>query len=183
LKCRSFLLDNKNLKRFDKDMRFRKLPNTDTHNCFACSPKNPYGLHMVLESDDHIVMSRILLPEHFAGWGQVVHGGILATILDEIMGWSGIYLLKQFTLTQTMHIEFLKPAYIGDGLTATGRVIESDGKRNAKIEGLVTNDSEQVCARSTADFKTLSPKLAIRLGLITEAQVQDFFVPLFKEHS
>jgi hypothetical protein len=66
-------------------MTYRKLSNSDTHNCFACSPGNPYGLHMQLHTDEESVMSRITLPEHFSGWGRVVHGGILSTLLDEIL--------------------------------------------------------------------------------------------------
>ena len=119
------------------------------------------------------------MSEHFTGWGQVVHGGILATILDEIMGWSGIYLLRQFTLTKNMKIEFIKAAFVGDTLEAIGRVTASDGKRNAQIEAVITNSSGEICAQSKADFTMLSPKLAIRLGLVTAKQMQDFFEPLF----
>jgi len=134
---------------------------------------------MELYSDDQSVKSRITLPDHFTGWGRVVHGGILATILDEIMGWSGIYLLRQFTLTKKMNIEFIKAAFVGDTLEAIGRVSASDGKRNAEIEGVITNGSGEICAKSKADFTMLSPKLAIRLGLVTAEQMQDFFEPLF----
>jgi len=138
---------------------------------------------MELFSDDNSVMSRILIPEHFAGWGRVVHGGILATILDEIMGWTGIYLLKQFTLTKNMNIEYIKAAFIGDTLEAVGRVKAADGKRKAEIESLVTNGSGEVCATARAAFTTLSPRLAIRLGLVTKAQMQNFFEPLFSRRN
>ncbi len=134
---------------------------------------------MKLFSDGQSVMSRITLPEHFTGWGRVVHGGILSTILDEIMGWSGIYLLKQFTLTQNMNIEFIKAAFVGDTLEAVGRIVSRDGKRQAQIEGVITNSSGEICAKSTANFTMLSPKLAIRLGLVTAEQMQEFFEPLF----
>jgi len=103
----------------------------------------------------------------------------LATILDEIMGWSGIYLLKQFTVTKNMQIEFIKAAFVGDTLTAVGRVTDSDGKRNAEIDGVITNAAGEICASSKADFTMLSPKLAIRLGLVTADQMKEFFEPLF----
>ncbi len=134
---------------------------------------------MELYSDDQSVMSRITIAEHFTGWGQVIHGGILATILDEIMGWSGIFLLKQFTLTKSMNIEFVKAAFMGDTLDAVGRVTSSDGKRNAEIEGVISNGCGEICAKSSAAFTMVSPKLAIRLGLVTTEQIQDFFEPLF----
>ncbi len=162
-------------------MEFRKIFNSDTHNCFACSPKNPYGLKMDLFTDETSVMSRITLPEHFSGWGSVAHGGILSTILDEIMGWAGLYLLRQITLTKNMTIEFIKAAYVGESLEAVGRVIGTNGKRNAEIEGVITRDNGEVCVKSRGDFTTLSPILAIRLGIMTESQRQTFFEPLFKQ--
>ena len=134
---------------------------------------------MELFSDGQTVISQITLAEHFVGWGRVIHGGILATILDEIMGWAGIYLLKQFTLTKTMNIEYIKAAFWGDTLEAIGRVTSSDGKRNAEVQGVITNGSGEICAKSKADFTMLSPKLAIRLGLVTAEQMQEFFEPLF----
>ena len=39
---------------------------------------------MELYTDEKCVMSQITLPEHFSGWGRVVHGGILSTLLDDI---------------------------------------------------------------------------------------------------
>jgi uncharacterized protein (TIGR00369 family) len=163
-------------------MTFRKLANSDTHNCFACSPKNPYGLHLELYTDDSTVMTHITLPEQFSGWGRVVHGGILATLLDELMGWAGLYLLRRITLTEKMTVEFLKAAYVGESLEVVGRVTGTTGKRNAQIEGVVSRANGEVCAKSRGDFTTLSPSLAIRLGIMTEAQLQDFFEPLFKHN-
>lgn len=161
-------------------MTFKKLPNTSNNNCFACSPKNPYGLHMELYTDDTVLKSHLKLSKHFAGWGDVAHGGILATVLDEIMGWSGIYLLKQFTLTKKMEIEFIRAVTIGEKIEVTGSVLNTDGRRNALIEGTIRNDQKEICAVSKADFTLLSPKLAVRMGLVSANQMQDFFEPLFQ---
>ena len=136
---------------------------------------------MELYTDEKSVISRITLPEHFSGWGRVLHGGILSTLLDEIMGWAGLYLLRQVTLTKNMTIDFIKAAYVGEPLEAVGRVIGTSGKRNAEIEGVITRNTEEVCARSRGDFTTLSPRLAIRLGIMNEVQQQHFFEPLFKQ--
>jgi uncharacterized protein (TIGR00369 family) len=163
-------------------MALKKLFNSDEHNCFACSPSNPYGLHLELFTDESIVMSKITLPEHFSGWHRVVHGGILATLLDEIMGWAGLYLLRQVTLTKEMTIEFAKAAYVGESLEVVGRVVRISGKRNAEIEGVITRNSGEICAKARGDFTTLSPKLAIRFGIMTESQQRHFLEPLFKQN-
>ena len=163
-------------------LTFRKLANNDTHNCFGCSPGNPYGLHLELYTDDTIVMTHITLAEHFSGWGRVVHGGILATLLDELMGWAGLYLLRRVALTEKMTVEFLKAAYVGEPLKVVGRVTGTKGKRNAQIEGIISRTNGEVCAKSMGDFTTLSPELAIRLGIMTEEQHRDFLEPLFKQN-
>jgi uncharacterized protein (TIGR00369 family) len=136
---------------------------------------------MELYTDENVVMSQITLPEHFSSWANVVHGGILATLLDEIMGWAGLYLLRQITLTKKMSVEFPKAAYVGETLKVVGSLVSTNGKRNAEIEGVITRDNGEVCARARGDFTILSSKLAVRLGIITDEQLQNFFNPLFQQ--
>jgi len=136
---------------------------------------------MELYTDEKIVMSQIILPEHFSSWANVVHGGILATLLDEIMGWAGLYLLRQITLTKKMTVEFSKAVYVGETLKVVGSVVKKNGKRNAEIEGVITRDNGEACASSRGDFTILSSKLAVRLGIITDEQLQNFFEPLFQQ--
>ena len=136
---------------------------------------------MELYTDEKIVMSQIILPEHFSSWANVVHGGILATLLDEIMGWAGLYLLRQITLTKKMTVEFSKAVYVGETLKVVGSVVKKIGKRNAEIEGVITRDNGEACVRSRGDFTILSSKLAVRLGIITDEQLQNFFEPLFQQ--
>lgn len=136
---------------------------------------------MELYTDEKIVMSQITLPEHFSSWANVVHGGILATLLDEIMGWAGLYLLRQITLTKKMTVEFSKAVYVGETLKVVGSVVKKNGKRNAEIEGVITRDNGEACVRSRGDFTILSSKLALRLGIITDEQLQNFFKPLFQQ--
>jgi len=98
----------------------KALPNTDTHNCFACSPGNASGLQMTFYTDEERVYSWVTIPDHMGGWNNIAHGGILSTILDETMGWAGIYLLEQLTLTKTMTIDFTKAVVVGDQLRVEG---------------------------------------------------------------
>lgn len=164
-------------------MNFRELPNSDQHNCFACSSRNTYGLQMKIFSDGQVVCSWLTLPEYVAGWSNVVHGGITSTILDEIMGWAGLYLLQQVTLTKNMSIEFIKALNVGDKIRAQGKVLEYDGKHNATLEGLIFNDQEKICAKAFGNFNVLSFKIAKRLGVVTDAHIQEFFEPLIRHKS
>src|SRR5210317_2293445 len=98
----------------------KHLPNSETHNCFGCSPTNSSGLQMKFYTNDSSVFSGVTVPKHLCGWNNLIHGGILSTILDEIMSWAAIYLLKRITLTKSMAIEFLKPVYNEQTLRAEG---------------------------------------------------------------
>ena len=59
------------------------LPNSKTHNCFGCSPINPSGLQMEFYANDSFVFSEVTVPQHLCGWNNLIHGGVLSTILDE----------------------------------------------------------------------------------------------------
>ena len=88
---------------------FRQLASSASHNCFACSPVNEAGLQMKFFTNKKTVFSRVTIPSHLCGWNNVAHGGVVSTILDEIMSWAAMYLLKRIVLTESMTVEFIKP--------------------------------------------------------------------------
>jgi len=157
---------------FEKD--HKHLPNSRNHNCFGCSPVNPSGLQMKFYPKDSSVFSQLKVPEHLGGWNQLVHGGVLSTILDEVMSWAAIYLLKRITLTKSMTVDFLKPVYIDYPLSAEGKVLEIKGRHEAVMEGILSNSEGTICARSTANFAIFSPAVAKRLGIANEEHLSWF---------
>ena len=160
---------------------YKELHNSGIHNCFGCSPSNKLGLKMKLFTDEEAVYSWLSVPDYLGGWKNIVHGGIVSTILDEIMGWAGLYLLKKVSLTNTMTVHFIRAVLVGERLKAEGRVIDFDGERNASVEGLLYNEKNVLCAKAKGNFTTLSPKLAKRLGMMTDDHIKDFFEPLINQ--
>jgi uncharacterized protein (TIGR00369 family) len=158
---------------------FKQLPTSDTHNCFACSPVNSAGLHMNFFTHAEAVYSRVTIPEHLCGWNNVAHGGVVTTILDETMSWAAMYLLKRVSLTQAMTVEFIKPVTISTLMEAESRVVELQGKRDAIIEGVLTDSDGKVCATSKGTFKTFSPDVAKRLK-IADDNLLAWFDSLFQ---
>ncbi len=152
----------------------RRLPNCEAPNCFGCSPINPSGLQMKFYTTDASVFSEVTVPKHLCGWNNLIHGGVLSTILDEIMSWAAIYLLKRITLTKSMTIDFLKPVYIGHPLKAEGKVLELKGKHEAVMEGILSNSDGTIYTRSTAHFAIFSPAVARRLGIADEEHLNWF---------
>jgi uncharacterized protein (TIGR00369 family) len=133
---------------------------------------------MKLFTDEAAVYSWLSVPDYMGGWNHIVHGGIVSTILDEIMGWAGLYLLKKVTLTNTLTVDFIKAVYVGEKLRAVGRVIDFNGERKASAEGFLYNEKNELCAKSKGDFTALSVKLAKRIGMMTDDHIKEFFEPL-----
>ena len=158
----------------EKDNGTQHLPNRETHYCFGCSPANPSGLQMKFYTRNSMVFSHLTVPEHLCGWDRLVHGGVISTILDEIMSWTGIYMLKQITMTKSMTVDFIKPVYINSELKAEGRVMEKTGKHEALLEGRLYNDNGTLCARSKGNFAIFSPKVAKRLGIARKEHLEWF---------
>jgi uncharacterized protein (TIGR00369 family) len=125
-------------------------------------------------TDGTAVYSQLQVPEHLCGWSNIVHGGVLTTILDEIMSWSAIHLLKRIALTRSMTVEFIKPVQVGSALRAEARVREADGKNDAVTEGVIYDSRGDACARATADFKVFSPAVARRLRIADEVTIRWF---------
>ena len=158
----------------------KKLLNTDTHNCFACGPANSSGLQMPFFTDDKRVYSWITVPKHMGGWNNIAHGGIVSAILDEIMGWAGIYLLEQITLTKTMTIDFIKAVIVGEQLRVEGWVRERVAKREARLSSIMYNTSDEICAKAEGIFTLMSPALAKRIGVMNDDLIKAFFEPLIR---
>jgi uncharacterized protein (TIGR00369 family) len=153
---------------------YRELPNSTNHYCFGCSPVNPAGLRMKFFANQDAVFSSVTIPDHLCGWSNIAHGGVITTILDEIMSWAALHFLKRITMTKSMNIEFIKPVYIRNPLKAEGRVQTVNGKHDAVMEGILYNDNGDACAKSTANFAIFSPKVAKRFGIADDTSLKFF---------
>ena len=159
---------------------FRRVPKGCDHKCFGCSPANPHGLQMEFyHADDAVLHSWLVVPEHLCGWNDLVHGGVISTILDEIMSWTAIYMLKKFILTKTMTVEFLKPLRMGTRLSVRGNVAEMVSEREAVIEGFLYDEREdKLFARSSGVYALLDMKIARRMGVVDDEAAKRF-EPIF----
>jgi len=144
------------------------LPNREDHHCFGCGPANPQGLRMQFYTNGETVASWITVPPHLCGWSNLVHGGILFTALDEIMGRAMIYRLGRFILTKSITIEYRKPVPIGREFKVEGRILEVRSEREAAAEGVITNPEGEICTRATGLWATFTPDAARKLGIADE---------------
>jgi len=85
---------------------FQKL---EGYNCFGCSPDNKLGLRMNFRIEGENVVCDWQPEHHLEGWVGVLHGGIQATLMDEIASWYVFVKLKTAGVTSKMEVKLIKP--------------------------------------------------------------------------
>ena len=159
----------------------KKISNVDGQTCFGCGATNPIGLHMEFLTDGLRVYSFLTVPLTMAGWDRTVHGGVIASILDEIMGWSVIYLLQKIGVTKSMTVDFMKPLRVGEQLTVVGSIQEIQSERLVLVTGEIYSADDTLCARSLGTFATMSAQTSVRLGVMS-AEYMKRFLPVLNQN-
>ncbi len=146
----------------------RQLPTQiDGNDCFVCSPDNPHGLHMTFYTDTEAVYSWVQLPDHICGWKNIVHGGILATILDETMGWATLVLTKRFAMTKETRLSFHKPVLLDKGeMRVESRLVEYSGGREVIMEGRLYQGDSDPCVTARGSFSVFTIEASSKLDLL-----------------
>jgi len=152
---------------------YKPLLNLENHKCFGCSPINPSGLQMKFYAKDESVYSWVTVSEYLCGWENLVHGGIITAILDEIMSRTALYILKKFIMTKEIHVQFLKPVLIETELMARGSVVQVNHDREATMEGFLYNAKEQLCAKATGSFALFSPSSLKKKDVMDQSRIDD----------
>lgn len=133
-----------------------------SRHCFVCGVQNPHGLHLTFVDDGaSTVRAEFSVPEQFNGYPGIVHGGIVATILDETSGRALLargHELANLFVTLKMEIRYRRPTPTNTPLTAIGAIVKA-GESRAVVhgeirlpDGTVTAEAECVVARPPQEF-------------------------------
>jgi uncharacterized protein (TIGR00369 family) len=93
------------------------------HNCFACGTLNTHGMQLVIHIEQGRSWTELQLARRFEGWEGIAHGGILCTILDEVMAWSLVG-ADNWGVTARLTVDFKRPVPVGRPIRAEGWVTE-----------------------------------------------------------
>ncbi|HEC91696.1 MAG TPA: PaaI family thioesterase [Candidatus Atribacteria bacterium] len=96
--------------------------------CFVCGKENPFGLQITFFKDRKKVKAEFIPESKHQGFRGIVHGGILFSILDEIMGRTAIITKRVMTLTVEINIKYRKKAPIGKKIIFTAQMIKDLGR-------------------------------------------------------
>ncbi len=126
----------------------------DNKRCFVCGKANAAGLQIEYRTDPGRGESHadIVIPERFQGWENIVHGGILATVLDEAMIYAA-GALGHKCVTGEITVRFVKPASTETGYTLEGRTLEDKGRIILAESVLLDAAGEEVAKAAGKLFK------------------------------
>ena len=105
----------------------KKYTGTDT-NCFACGQRNDYGLKMKFATLADSVEAVFTPHERYQGWNDIVHGGIVSTMLDEAMSHAIFRLIGDTVVTAEMTVRFVRPMIVGREVRVIGWIDRDRGK-------------------------------------------------------
>ncbi len=100
---------------------------SDTQQCFLCGDKNPNGFRMTFHQENGDTVSEAIIPTQYQGFDGIVHGGIVATFLDEIMA-HAVRKTGQRAMTGTLTVRFRKPCHTDERIQIRGRIVETNGR-------------------------------------------------------
>jgi uncharacterized protein (TIGR00369 family) len=126
----------------------------DDRMCFVCGGNNPVGLKLRLRMDAESGESaaEVTFPAHFQGWAGVVHGGLLATVLDEALIYAaGARGFK--CVTGEVTVRYVKPASTGVTYMLKGRFVEDKGRIVLAESSIRDADGREIARASGKLFK------------------------------
>ena len=130
--------------------RGRTPSNTRNNGCFACGPINARGLHLDVKHEGGLTYVDFTPDEHWQGVDGVVHGGLIATVLDEVMAWE-LYGYDILAVTAKLEVTYRQPVPTGRPLRATAQLIEDRG-RAKRLKAEIQDESGTVLAAAESLF-------------------------------
>lgn len=118
--------------------------------CFGCSPSHPTGLRLRFRREGDVVSARYTVADRFHGAPGIVHGGIVATILDEVSCAAIFFVREQMVVTGELTVRYGRPCPVDVPLEASAR-ITGETSRYLVVEGTIRRDGIEL-ARSSGKF-------------------------------
>ena len=145
------------------------------YNCFGCSPRNSLGLQMNFVEEGEEIVSYWEPKAQFQGYQTILHGGIQATLMDEIASWFVYVKLKSAGVTSKAEIRYIKPLYVDKGVLTIRASLVQMRRNLADIRVKIFDQDNILCAESLMVFFTVTPDKA--KGTLYYPGSETFFAP------
>ncbi len=129
--------------------------------CFVCGDKNIHGIQAKFYYDGEKASTEITASDKFEGYQGVYHGGVIASLLDEVMV-KAILAQEIIAVTREMTLKYFSPVRVGDKLIFTGKIIKSKGALFL-TEGEVKDSQGKLYASASGKYLAAKDELKSEL--------------------
>jgi uncharacterized protein (TIGR00369 family) len=130
--------------------------------CFGCGQDNHNGLQMHLYIEDGKSKVDLVTDERFRGYEDRLHGGIIFSILDEVMAWAPTYARKRMCVSAEITIRFLHPLPIGIPITVEGEFV-NDRRLIWDTAGRILGRDSTVYARAKGKYLPITKDKTLQI--------------------
>jgi uncharacterized protein (TIGR00369 family) len=133
------------------------LAHTAHNRCFGCGPANPIGLHLdFMLAEDGTVVCVASIPDTFEGPRGFLHGGIIATLLDEAMS-KAVRSHNLIAMTRHMEVDYRRPVPSCTQIRLESRVYRNEGRKHW-AEANILDDAGTALAHGKGLFVEVRPR-------------------------
>ena len=124
----------------------------DDYNCFGCSPNNGLGLQLEFYDLGDEIQTHWQPKDWLVGYTKILHGGIQATLMDEIAGWVVLTKCNTAGVTSKMEVKYLKPVYVNRGEIEVRSKLKSIKGNMAYISTELYDGEGTCCAKAELEY-------------------------------
>lgn len=132
----------------------KKLQLADDCRCFACGMENPDGLRIEWKTEGLTTFAEFIADQKYQGWKGWVHGGIIATLLDEAMTRLASMVCGA-AVSAELIVRYVAPAPIGEKLLIRGEIVK-ESRKLVETKAIITDVAGRIIAHSTGKVMKIS---------------------------
>jgi acyl-coenzyme A thioesterase PaaI-like protein len=122
-------------------------------NCIGCSPRNAKGLHLCFEPHGRQVRAQLVLDRSYESYPGMIHGGIIALILDEVTGRAALWHARTFVVTQGIRLRYAAVMQPGVRYVASAEVDAEPAGELLRVSGAIEEVATgRLIATATSSF-------------------------------
>ena len=141
----------------DSQERLTPLVHTAQNRCFGCGPANPVGLHLEFSlAEDLAVICDASIADTYEGPQGYLHGGIIATLLDETMS-KAVRAHNMVAMTRHMEVDYRRPVPSQTPMRLVGRLVRSESRKHW-VEASILDAHGTALAHSKGLFIEVKPR-------------------------
>ncbi|MBI9097740.1 MAG: PaaI family thioesterase [Spirochaetaceae bacterium] len=136
--------------------------NNKNYSCFGCSPDNPGGLQMEFFEEGDDVVCLWEPRDKFTGYGHILHGGVQATLMDEIASWVVFVKLKTAGFTTNINVDYKNQVLINKGNIIVRASLKEMKKNIAHVSVTLSDGEGKLGSEGIVQYFTLPEKIAVK---------------------